>query len=253
MKIIAINGTYRSNMTTSQLANKALEGAASQGAQTEMILLKDLDIKFCHNCLKCYKDLESEISPCSIKDDMDMILEKLKECNGVILASPVHNGFITGLMTLFFERLVWRFCKPTGKAMGLKGLPENRMPNRLRAIATIVSAGGIPPRLRRLCDAGTPFMRENGQLYLNGDSVGSIYAGAYLKKIPETDAEWANIYFLRELTDKQLTEAYDLGVKMVKKIKDNKIKPYDLKREMGPFMNFAGKWIGKFYKFYQKK
>ena len=40
MKILAINATYRPQQTTSRLTQAALEGAASQGAATEMVLLK---------------------------------------------------------------------------------------------------------------------------------------------------------------------------------------------------------------------
>ncbi|MFH1951233.1 MAG: NAD(P)H-dependent oxidoreductase [Pseudomonadota bacterium] len=74
MKILALNATYRPNKTTTQLTLKALEGATSMGADTEMVMLRECRIGLCTNCLKCYKDLESEIPPCSLSDDMDAIL-----------------------------------------------------------------------------------------------------------------------------------------------------------------------------------
>ena len=37
MKLIAINGSPRKDKNTATLLNKALEGAASQGAETELI------------------------------------------------------------------------------------------------------------------------------------------------------------------------------------------------------------------------
>ncbi|MDO9627281.1 MAG: NAD(P)H-dependent oxidoreductase [Methanobacteriaceae archaeon] len=45
MKVIAINGSPRKKWNTSQLLNKALEGAKSQGAETELINLYDLEYK----------------------------------------------------------------------------------------------------------------------------------------------------------------------------------------------------------------
>ena len=69
MNIVALNATYRKNGTTTTLINKALEGAATVGAQTEHLLLKDFDIRYCTNCLKCYGDVESEIAPCIHDDD----------------------------------------------------------------------------------------------------------------------------------------------------------------------------------------
>ena len=102
MKILAINGTYRKRKTITALTEAALEGAASVGAETEMIFLLDQDVRHCTNCLMCYKDLDSEVSTCSVKDSMDEILRKVADANGIILSSPVHNGFITGIMTVFF-------------------------------------------------------------------------------------------------------------------------------------------------------
>lgn len=37
MKVIAINGSPRKNRNTAMLLNQALEGAASKGADTELI------------------------------------------------------------------------------------------------------------------------------------------------------------------------------------------------------------------------
>ena len=144
MKILALNATYRPNKTTTQLTESALSGAASVGAETEMALLSKCDIAYCRNCLRCYRDLGADTAPCTIKDDVDDILEKVREADGILLTSPVHNGFVTGLMTVFFERIVWRPCRPTGTIFGLEGLPENRRRDKVRALATIVSAGGIP-------------------------------------------------------------------------------------------------------------
>ena len=64
MKILAINGTYRKKGTTTGLTEAALQGAASAGAETEMVMLQDHDVRYCTNCLMCYKDLDSEIAPC---------------------------------------------------------------------------------------------------------------------------------------------------------------------------------------------
>ena len=51
--IIAINGSPRKNGNTAALLNKALEGASSQGATTEMINLYDLNFKGCMSCFAC--------------------------------------------------------------------------------------------------------------------------------------------------------------------------------------------------------
>jgi multimeric flavodoxin WrbA len=127
MKILALNATYRPAKTTTRLTQSALEGAVSVGVKTEMVMLRDKNIQFCKNCLTCYKDLGSEIAPCMIEDDVGEILEKIREADGIIMASPVHCGFVTGLMTAFVERITFRLCRPTGEIMGLRGCPEPRL------------------------------------------------------------------------------------------------------------------------------
>jgi multimeric flavodoxin WrbA len=53
MKIIAINGSPRKDWNTGALLKSALEGAASEGAQTEIINLYDLSYKGCISCFAC--------------------------------------------------------------------------------------------------------------------------------------------------------------------------------------------------------
>lgn len=223
MKVLAINATYRPKGTTTRLTEAALEGASSGGADTEMVLLRERDIKWCNNCLTCYNDLDSTLAPCSLDDDMTEILEAIRQADGVIFASPIHNGFVSGLMTLFFERLAWRMCKPTGTLMGLKGIPKPRT-DKVRALAGIVSAGGMPEKLRKYCD-GTPWVKENSTHFLNGCWVGDVYAAARLKRRPVSDDDWASLYHLRKLSPSQLRRAHDLGESVAETIARGDMQP----------------------------
>ena len=123
MKILAINGTYRKKGTTTGLTEAALEGAASAGAETEMVMLQDHDVRYCTNCLMCYKDLDAEIAPCSVDDSVGEILQKVKDADGIILSSPVHNGFITGSMTVFFRTCRMETLSTHGQVIDLQRGP----------------------------------------------------------------------------------------------------------------------------------
>jgi len=46
MKILALNRTHRPEQTTTHLTQRALGGAASLGAETEMVMLRDKIIQF---------------------------------------------------------------------------------------------------------------------------------------------------------------------------------------------------------------
>ena len=245
MRILALNGTYRSKKSTTQLTEAALEGAAAVGAETEMVMLCEHDIQMCRNCLSCYKDLDPVIPPCPIKDDMDEILDKVWDADGVILASPVHCGFVTGLMTVFLERTIWRMCRATTRVPLVGAFPAPRS-SRVRAYAIIVSAGGVPHSLpkmvKRLDDTGTQWMKGNVGVMLNGRCTAELFAGAcFPHKMRGKD--WSKAYFLRELTDVQLSEARAVGKELAEVLKDGRAYPYDglydILTNMGLVGNFA--------------
>jgi multimeric flavodoxin WrbA len=53
LKVLAINGRPRKTWNTAMLLQKALEGAASHGGETELGHLYDLDFKGCTSCFAC--------------------------------------------------------------------------------------------------------------------------------------------------------------------------------------------------------
>ena len=109
MKIIAFNGSPRKEWNTATLLKKALEGASSQGAQTELIHLYDLSYKGCISCFACKKKGGESYGKCAVKDVLKPIFEKVKTVDAVILGSPVYLGTITGQMQSFMERLVFPY------------------------------------------------------------------------------------------------------------------------------------------------
>ena len=53
MKVMAFNGSPRKTWNTATLLQKALEGAASKGAQTKLVHLYDLKYTGCKSCFAC--------------------------------------------------------------------------------------------------------------------------------------------------------------------------------------------------------
>jgi multimeric flavodoxin WrbA len=101
MKILAINAsprTLRSN--TRRLAQFVLEGAETAGAETEMIDLCDLRVTPCTACEGC-----SFNGICVFEDDVPLIIERMKEADGIVFASPVYIDNVSGQMKVFFDRL----------------------------------------------------------------------------------------------------------------------------------------------------
>jgi len=109
MKIIGFNGSPRKNWNTATLVKKALEGAASKGAQTELIHLYDLKYSGCISCFSCKLKGGKSYGKCAVKDDLQPILGRIEEVDGVILGSPIYLGAATGGMRSFLERLTFPF------------------------------------------------------------------------------------------------------------------------------------------------
>lgn len=107
MKAIAINGSPRKNWNTDTLLKKAIEGAASVGAETEMFNLYELNYKGCNSCFTCKRKDRKIAGHCAIKDDLTVVLEKAVTSDVLLLGSPIYLGDITGTMRSFLERFVF--------------------------------------------------------------------------------------------------------------------------------------------------
>ncbi len=107
MKLIAINGSPRKNKNTATLIKHALDGASSAGAETELIHLYDLNFKGCISCSACKTKDSSSYGKCAYKDELSPVLEKIKEADSVIIASPIYFSSASGETISFLERLIY--------------------------------------------------------------------------------------------------------------------------------------------------
>ena len=111
-KIYAVNGSPRKNGNTAQLLQKALEGAASAGAEVKLIQLADLNFSGCRSCFAC-KKLANPSPGCILKDDLTEILKELLQADGIIMGSPIYFGAESGLYRNFLERLFFPMLRYT--------------------------------------------------------------------------------------------------------------------------------------------
>ena len=109
MKVIAFNGSPRKNWNTATLLQKVLEGATSQGAETELIHLYDYNYKGCISCFACKLKGGKNYGKCGLNDDLKPLLNKVEESDAIILGSPIYLGMVTGMMRSFMERLVFQY------------------------------------------------------------------------------------------------------------------------------------------------
>jgi len=98
-KIIAIYGSPRRKGNTATLLKKAIEGARDSGADVEGIVLRDLKIS---PCLEIYGCLQA--GECAIKDDFQMVRDKILHAQGLILASPVFFYAVSSHTKMLMDR-----------------------------------------------------------------------------------------------------------------------------------------------------
>jgi multimeric flavodoxin WrbA len=114
VKILGINGSPHTAGNTAYALDYALAVCRKKGARTQAIHLGKLKIGPCRGCRAC-----RENARCVFHDGMDKIYPKLEWCDGLILASPVYLGMVSGQMKTMMDRTV--VFRPSFKLRGKVG------------------------------------------------------------------------------------------------------------------------------------
>ncbi|MBN1937052.1 MAG: flavodoxin family protein [Anaerolineae bacterium] len=100
MNVLGICGSPHAEGNTAFALRCALEVIEKQGVETVYLSLHDKSIAPCRGCFSC-RD-----GQCVQIDDMAGVVEAIRRCDGLILASPVYMGLISGQMKVFMDRTV---------------------------------------------------------------------------------------------------------------------------------------------------
>ena len=98
-KIVAIYGSPRREGNTATLLKRTIEGARDSGAEVEEIVLRDLKIS---PCLEIYGCMQA--GECAIKDDFQIVRDKILASQGLILASPVFFYTVSSHTKILMDR-----------------------------------------------------------------------------------------------------------------------------------------------------
>lgn len=116
MRILGISGSPKEKGFTNLLLDESLDGARAAGAHTDKIILNDLIIKPCQECLQC-----NDQGICAYTDDMKVVYDKIKVADAVIIASPIYFGSITAQLKIMIDRFNSSWVMSRRKS---KSLPE---------------------------------------------------------------------------------------------------------------------------------
>lgn len=101
-QIVILNGSPRKNGNTSALVKAFSEGAQSAGHAVTEFFLGGMEI---HGCRGCFGGHSSRECPCVQRDDMDKIYSAVRECNVIVLASPLYYWNMSGQIRTAVDRL----------------------------------------------------------------------------------------------------------------------------------------------------
>jgi multimeric flavodoxin WrbA len=109
MKVTAIIGSARKKHTYKATLHflKTLQSLGD--VQFETVCLSDYQLSTCQGCKLC---LDKGEEHCPLKDDRDMLLEKMHASDGIIMATPNYSFHVSGLMKVFLDRLGFVFHRP---------------------------------------------------------------------------------------------------------------------------------------------
>jgi len=142
MKVIGVCGSPRKG-NTEWLLRKLLEGVAKGGIDTELILLREKDVKGCDGCLTCEAGGKQRKGICRIHDDMQEIYPKLVEADGLAFGTPVYFEMLSGLLKNFMDRTCPIWSRLEGKPVVGIAVAEESIGEAIENLRTYSSVCGM--------------------------------------------------------------------------------------------------------------
>ena len=135
LKVLGIAGSPRRDGNTDHLLHQVIAGISSQGAETKMVVLSELNISPCRHCDGCLK-----IGKCVIDDDMQWLHTDLRKADRIVLASPIFFMGVTAQTKAMIDR-----CQALWVIKYVLKLPVAINPDEERS-GIFVSVGGTSLR-----------------------------------------------------------------------------------------------------------
>jgi multimeric flavodoxin WrbA len=115
MKVTAFVGSARKKHTYKATEQLMYNLQSLGDVECEIVSLSDFHIEVCKGCMLCLNKGEEL---CPFKDDRNILIDKMNNSDGIILASPNYSFNVSGFMKVFLDRLGFIFHRPRffGKA-----------------------------------------------------------------------------------------------------------------------------------------
>lgn len=214
MKVMAFNGSPRKKWNTASLLKKAVEGAASKGADTRLVHLYDLRFRGCISCFACKTRNGKSYGTCAVKDDLTPIYAEIKKADAIILGSPIYFGDVSGETRSFLERLLFPY-------LVYDAPPQTLFPKKIKT--AWIYTMNLPEEIARQMGYDQLFSRNElvmRMVFGHSESIMSYdtyqfedYSKVVANRFDVKKKEKQR----REVFPKDCQKAYDLGATLAKK------------------------------------
>ena len=110
-KVLILSGSPRKGGNSDILCDEFAKGALDADNQVEKIFVAEKQIAMCTGCYFC----KTHEGKCIFNDDMGDILQKIIDCDVLVLSSPVYFYSISAQLKAVIDRTVARWTEIAGK------------------------------------------------------------------------------------------------------------------------------------------
>jgi multimeric flavodoxin WrbA len=100
MLVVGVCGSPHPDGNSAHALRRALDALRREAIETSFVDLSTLAIAPCRGCFGCRE------GSCVQDDDMTTLLDELRRCDGLLLASPVYMGSVSGQLKVWMDRTV---------------------------------------------------------------------------------------------------------------------------------------------------
>ena len=122
MKLLMVSGSRNRKGQTARAAAALAEGAAHAGCEIESVFLPELHVERCRQCEDDGWGLCRTKQQCVVEDDLASVVEKVRQADVVVFATPVYFSNLSESLRAFLDRLR-RICIHGGKADRIQDKP----------------------------------------------------------------------------------------------------------------------------------
>lgn len=102
MKVLIINGSPHSDGCGRRALDEMVKIFESEKVETEIVSIGNKSIRGCCACLAC-----KNLGRCAFNDEVNELAEKFKECDGLVISSPIYYAAPNATLLALLDRMFY--------------------------------------------------------------------------------------------------------------------------------------------------